>query len=172
MKRFLLIIFGNFTDITICQEVALSLSPLVDSPHLKFQFSKGACIFHFATEATQSDIYDYISSIVYNDEIPFILTEMNDNVSVSMKQNVYEHLMNLKSDEGSDLKLKGNMFTPDVSHIVNDELEEDNLASLLNLIDNQHKPTLNSILDKITEKGFESLTEYEKDVLSDYSKTC
>lgn len=170
MKRFLLIIFGNFTDISICKEIALSLSPIVDSPHLKFQFSKGVCIFHFATETPQTEIHNYIISLVTDDDIPFILTEMNDKVSVSMKQNVYEHLMNLKSDEGSDVKLKEDNFLPDVNHIVNDEDEEQNLASLLNLISQNKKPSLNSILDKISETGIDSLTEFEKEVLSEYSK--
>jgi hypothetical protein len=51
-----------------------------------------------------------------------------------------------------------------------DESEYENLASLLELIKNDKKPSLDSILDKIKDKGIDSLTSYEKDVLSEYSK--
>lgn len=169
MKSYLLIIFGEFKDSSVGQELALCLTPLVDSPQLKFQISKGSCIFHFATEVLMSEIHEFVQSVLANDDLPFILTELNDKVSVHMNKTTYEHLMDLKTNEGSELKLNSYGNKSQDSKDMVFESEDENLASLLNLIDNSAKPSLDSILDKITEKGFDSLTEYEKEVLDEYS---
>ena len=51
------------------------------------------------------------------------------------------------------------------------EIDETLLALLLEDIKGKVKrPTLDTLLEKINEKGFESLTPYEKDSLEFYSK--
>lgn len=173
MKKFLLVIFGDFlqdTDsIEYLKNFAISLTPLVDTPQLKFQFSKGASIFHFGTEVPMEEIEYYVKSCIENDglELSFILTEMNDKVSLSFPQVTFQHLMDLDTDKFSEVRLS--QKTKDIVY-EEDESQLENLASLLNLIKNDKKPSLDSILEKIKEKGLESLTSYEQDVLSEYSK--
>jgi predicted ATPase len=174
MKKFLLVVFGDYLQdsesINYLKNFAISLTPLVDTPQIKFQFSKGASIFHFGTEVPMEEINYYIKSCIESDGVgmSFILTEMNDKVSVSFPQVTYEHLMDLESDNSSEIRLSQN--TAQTQFEEEDESQYENLASLLELIKNDKKPSLDSILDKIKDKGIDSLTNYEKDVLSEYSK--
>ena len=173
MKKFLLVIFGDYLQDSESTEYlknfAVSLTPLVDTPQIKFQFTKGTSIFHFGTEVPMEEINYYIKSCIENDgvDMSFILTEMNDKVSLSFPQVTYEHLMDLDSDKLSEIRLSQN--TNDIN-FEEDESQYENLASFLELIKNDRKPSLDSILDKIKEKGLGSLTSYEKDILSEYSK--
>lgn len=174
MKKFLLVIFGDYLQDSESMEYmknfAISLTPLVDTPQIKFQFNKGASIFHFGTEVPMEEINYYVQSCIDNDgvDISFILTEMNDKVSVSFPKVTYEHLMDLESDKFSEVRLSQNTIQPDTGE--EDDSQYENLASLLDLIRNDKRPSLDSILDKIKDKGLNSLSSYEKDILSEYSK--
>lgn len=162
MKKFLLIIFGDFKEVDLCKEFALTLTPIVDTPQLKFQYTPGATIFHFGTEVPQDEICEYIESFIPDEIISYILTEMSDKVSVKMPEINLQHLLDLNSDEHSELKLKK-------SDKEESEGDEENLASLLNLIKHDTKPSLDSILDKIKANGMNSLTSFEIEVLNEYS---
>lgn len=176
MKKFLLVIFGDYLQDSESMEYmknfAISLTPLVDTPQIKFQFNKGASIFHFGTEVPMEEIDYYVKSCIENDsvDISFILTEMTDKVSVSFPKVTYEHLMDLDSDKFSEVRLSQNTVQSSLDDEDDDESQYENLASLLKLIKNDKKPSLDSILDKIKDKGINSLTSYEKDILSEYSK--
>lgn len=174
MKKFLLVIFGDYLQdtesIEYLKNFAISLTPLVDTPQIKFQFTKGASVFHFGTEVPMEEINYYIKACLETDGInmSFILTEMNDKVSVSFPKVTYEHLMDLESDKSSEVRLSQN--TVQTYENDDDDPQYENLASLLDLIKENKKPTLDFILDKIKDKGLNSLTNYEKDILSEYSK--
>jgi hypothetical protein len=72
-------------------------------------------------------------------------------------------------NDGGDVQIKIDLNKNQFSF---DEEEEDNfVALLLDEVKRQVKPpTLDQILDKINNKGFESLTQFEKDILDEYSK--
>ena len=104
MKRFLLLIIGDFSSQKVCEDIAISIYPLVDSPQLKFQHSKGVLIFHFASEVIQEEIEAYIEGMLFGITNSFILTEFTDKVSVVMPTKIKEHLIDLEentSDGGS-----------------------------------------------------------------------
>lgn len=174
MKKFLLVIFGDYLQdsesLDYMKNFAISLTPLVDTPQIKFQFNKGASIFHFGTDVPMEEIDYYVKSCIENDgvDMSFILTEMNDKVSVSFPKVTYEHLMDLESDKFSEVRLSQNTVEHNIDE--DDKSQYENLASLLDLIKNDKKPSLDFILDKIKDKGLGSLTSYEKDILSEYSK--
>jgi hypothetical protein len=156
----------------MCQNVALSITPIVDSKNLKFQHSKGVLLFHFSSEIPKEEIYEYVKGVLYGLSESFILTTMTDDVSVFMPKDIYNHLFDLDSANGEiDMKL-------DMTRIKNNldfmEQEEDDLVALLleemrenNVI---KKPSLDQILDKVLTNGMESLSPFEKDTLETYSK--
>ena len=172
MKNYLLTVIGNFESEELCQGIAISLSPIVDSPHMKFQHTKGVLVFHFATEVEKSEIYDFVIGELFGITESFILTEITDNVSVCMPKEIKSHLFDLEnvSDE-IDMNI-------DMSHVRNnaemfgdEEDEDDFVALLLGEKDKLFKrPTLDQILDKINSKGYQSLTPFEQDILDGYSK--
>lgn len=172
MKNYLLTVIGNFESEELCQGIAISLSPIVDSPHMKFQHTKGVLVFHFATEIEKSEIFDFIVGELFGITESFILTEITDNVSVCMPKEIKSHLFDLENvTDEVDMNI-------DMSHVRNnaemfgdEEDEDDYVALLLGEKDKLFKrPTLDQILDKINLKGYQSLTPFEQDVLDGYSK--
>jgi len=172
MNKYLLTVFGEFETKEMCQNVALSITPIVDSPNLKFQHSKGVLLFHFSSEIPKEEIYEYVKGVLYGVTESFILTTITDDVSVSMPEDIYNHLFDLESANGEiDMKL-------DMTRIKNNldfmEQEEDDLVALLleEMRENNaiKKPSLDQILDKVLTNGMESLSSFEKDTLETYSK--
>lgn len=170
MKKYLLTVFGEFNSKEIIARLGKGMAPIVDSPHLKFQHTKGAMVFHFGSEVSTEEIYDYIVGVFYGLSNAFILTEMTDKTSVYMPDDIKAHLLDLDNDiEGVDIRIN----TPKMGKSVDDmsEMDEDFVGFLLEEMDNEIKtPTLNEILDKISEKGLCSLSGFEKEILNEYSK--
>ena len=172
MKNYLLTVIGKFNSEKMCQDLAISLTPLVDSPHMKFQHNNGVMIFHFATEVDKSEIFDYVSGILFGVTQTFILTEVSDNMTVSLPKEIKNHLFDLEnvSDE-VDMNIDMTQIRNNAEMFGDEEDEEDIVALLLGEKDDLVKrPTLDQLLDKINSKGYQSLTPFEQDVLEDYSK--
>lgn len=168
MKKFFLIVFGNFESEDICKEIALTVTPLVDSPHLKFNHSQGNLIFHFASEVSQEEIHDYLIGSLFDICNSFILSENTDKVSLFLPKEVKEHLLDLDSDSNNvEMKINLNAQTKIQQLGTDDEF----VALLLEEVKRKvKKPSLDQLLEKISLQGIDSLSQYEKDTLDDYSK--
>ena len=114
MNNYLLTIIGSFESDDVCKDIALSITPIVDSPNLKFQHAEGVLIFHFASEVSQEEIHDYVTSILFGITESFILTEMTDKVSVSMPKDIKEHLFDLETTTFFTLYIS--KFMPHAKH--------------------------------------------------------
>jgi hypothetical protein len=170
MKKYLVTIFGDFKSDAICKEIAIALSPVVDSPNLKFQFTKGVLIFHFASEMEMNDIHEFLELTSYELYDSFILSEYTDKVSVFMTEENKKHLFNL--DENGTNNGIEMVLTPKNGIQYMDEDEDDEfVALLLNEVKKHVKaPSLDQLLDKIKNEGVDSLTPFEKGTLDNYSK--
>jgi len=163
MKNYFLILLGNFENESETKDIVVSLSPIVDSPTLKFNQTTGSLVFHFASEVSQEEMYDYIIVTVSEKCTSFFLTENTDKVSVFLPTSVSEHLLDLDK-ETLDVKWKP-------SKNLDEELDEEIVALLLEGIKkSRKKPTLDEILEKILSGGVNSLSLYEKEILENYSK--
>jgi hypothetical protein len=170
MKKYLLTVFGEFNNKEIIARLGKGIAPIVDSPHLKFQHTKGAMVFHFGSEVNTEEIYDYVTGIFYGLSDAFILTEMTDKTSVYMPENIKAHLLDLENDtEEVDIRID----VPKMSKSYDDmsEMAEGFVEFLLDEFKEEViSPSLNEILDKINEKGIKSLSTFEKEILDNYSK--
>lgn len=168
MRKYLLVLFGEFESEETCKEIALTLTPLVDSAHLKFNHSNGNLIFHFASEVSQEEIYDYVIGSLFDLCSSFILTENTDKLSVYLPKKVKDHLFDLEN-EGEDIEMKININQ--IRPFKELESEEDFVALLLDEVKKSiKKPSLDQILEKISTNGVSSLSQFEKDILDEYSK--
>ena len=169
MKKYILTVFGDFKSEAICQEIAIALTPLIDSPNLKFQYTNGVLIFHFASEMEMSDIHEFLEITSYDLYNSFILSEFTDKVSVFMPEDTKNHLFdldNVSENAGISLDLRPKSRFED-----NMEEDDEFVALLLNEVKKNLKPpSLDSLLEKIKTEGIESLTPYEKGILDNYSK--
>ena len=134
MKNYLITIIGTVDSKKMCQEIALSISPLVDSPNLKFQHKDGVLLFHFASEVSKTEIYDYLNGILFGVSEAFILTEITDNVSVSMNDELFGHLFDLQN-VGDDVTMR-----LDMNRVINnvdfeeEELDDEFISTLLSQV--------------------------------------
>lgn len=164
---------GKINTVKLCKDLALGLTPIVDSPNLKFQHTQNVLLFSFASETTKEELFDYITGILFGITETFILTEVNDNLTVSFPKDIKEHLMNLEK-EGENIEMTIDMREEKgKSHnFMSDEDDEDDFVALLleELKENVKKPSLDYILDKILNTGFDSLSSQEKQTLEYYSK--
>ena len=172
MNNYLLTIIGEFQTKEMCKSIALSITPIVDSPSLKFHYGKNVLVFHFSSQIPQEEITEYIRGILFGISDYFILNKMTDNVSVSMPQDVYTHLFDLETNgEDVDMILDMNRIKNNLDFMEEDD--EDFVALLLDEAKERNlfkKPSLNQLLDKVLSKGMDSLSQYEKDTLEKYSK--
>ena len=169
MKKYLLTIFGDFKTNSVSNEIAMALTPLVDSPSLKFQFTKGVLIFHFGSEIDIKDIHEFLELTSYGLYDSFILSEYTDKVSVFMSEENKKHLFNLENiDDNDGVEM---VYVPKDPEEHEEEYDEDFVALLLNEVKKNLKtPSLDQLLDKIKSEGVESLTQYERGILESHSK--
>ncbi|NBO23083.1 hypothetical protein EBU94_07085 [bacterium] len=174
MTNYLLIAFGTFQE-GVSQDIALALTPVVDSETLKFQKNESVLIFHFGTEVHPTELKDYIQGVLFGITSTYIMTEMSDKVSVVMPDEFLKHLMDLNSAEGdipnslNMTKVKNNQI--DIPSIDDDEIDEDILALLLGKKKHKVKrPSIDEILDKIQEKGLNGISPFEREILDNYGK--
>jgi hypothetical protein len=174
MNNYLLIVLGTFDD-SMTKEIALSVTPIVDSPNLKFQYTNGVLIFHFTSEVLKEEIFEYIRSVLFGVSDSFFLNTVTDNVSVCLKDSVYNHLFDLNNPgEDSDMKFDMNRIKNNLDFMESEEDDDDKFITLI--LDQMteknffNKPSLDQILDKMLVSGMESLSPFEKETLEIYSK--
>ena len=173
MKKYILTVVGKINTEKLCKDLALGLTPIVDSPNLKFQHTNNVLLFSFASEVSKEELFDYITGILFGITETFILTEVSDNMTVSLPKDIKEHLMDLeKEGENVDMRIDMKEEKSRTRNFMYDEEGEDDFVALLleELKENVKKPSLDFILDKISISGFESLSEREKNTLDYYSK--
>jgi hypothetical protein len=173
MKNYLLTVIGSFETESEYSKIAMSLTPIVDSPNLKFQFRPGLLLFHFESDISKIDIYAYVAGILCDITDTFILTEINDNITLCFPKETNDHLMDLETTgKDIDIHLSSNNSKPNMDFTDFDE-DDDFISILLDEREkfiNKVKPSLDQLLDKILKSGFDSLSNDEKNILESYSK--
>jgi len=175
MNYYLLSLTNDFASEGMCKEIALSISPIVDSPNLKFHYTRNQIIFSFGTETPKDEIYEYITGILYGLVEIFILTEVVDDFSVSLPKDIRDHLFDLENvGENVTMKLDMERIKKNLDFSFDDDDEEDDDDDIMSLIfknkDITPTPTLDQILDKLYSDGIDSLSSKEKNILETYSK--
>lgn len=171
MKNYLVTIIGETFSEDMCEEIAISISPLVDSKNLKFQFKNGTLLLYFTSETLKSEIYEYINGVLFGIADLFVLTEITDNVSVCMANDTFRHLFDLENiGDDVDMRLDMNEILSNVGFEEDGDDDDIILTFLSQLNDSIKQPSLDQILDKINTKGYKNLTSFEKRTLENYSK--
>lgn len=171
MTNYLLTVLGVNDSEKHCQDVAIAITPVVDSPNLKFNYRMGTMLFYFASDVNKIELFDYVTGVLYGISDSFMLTQVTDDSMISLPENIKNNLFDLESSLNDGLGYEMNKIKNNLDFIEGIEDEEENFMMLIgNLKDKMKKPSLNEILDKILSKGVESLTPFEKDVLENYSK--
>jgi hypothetical protein len=150
----------------INKKIANELMPIVKSDALKYIFGDKHSIFHFESELPQAELEIYVDIVNQDNESEFmyVLLQTSKKMSSNMDPNHLKHLTTLKTPKTKKNQIKGK-----ISEIMGDE----EIAEFLRKTVYDNIPTdltVDEILDKIHEKGIESLTISEKQKLDNYSK--
>ena len=170
--KYLLFVYGDYTEKDNHVEIiAEFLTPNCVNNSIKFQHGPAGAIYHFESKIDPKKLGKFLENTITDLTAMFFLVPVTDEVMISVDDDIMSHLFNL-SDNGSDVKnlFKTEENNEDFVDLVNKfalYMEQE----VANLVKTQVEPlTLDEILDKILENGFENLTENEKQLLDEYSK--
>jgi hypothetical protein len=160
MKKYFLTIITSSLNTQRTRKISDAIFEMIDDNEIRYAYIGDTLFFTFKTDSERIDIFHYLETVLENELQGFVLTELNDNTSVSFPNDMLEYLFsNVDSDSTNDIEW------------FDDEQVEENIVRMLNNIKKiTNKPSLDFILDKIKDKGINSLTPYEKDSLHEYSK--
>jgi len=189
-KNYLLFMVGEFTDndnneVTIT-DLINSLTILLGGDKLRYIHHDNLMICHFQSIDTLDEL-DFILNCSLDESIfAYFLMNKPRNLRIKLDDTLKEHLMNLKSKNKKDSSKNKN--TSDnfknigeiLSSFFDKELNSENIKypfeePHFSLLSEDYpkkniEHNVDDILDKISDKGIESITEEEKKFLDDQSK--
>jgi hypothetical protein len=141
----------------------LELEKIANNKRVNEMRATESCICYFESEMDLISIHTILANKIDRLHVLVILSEVSDNMSVHMSEEIAQHLFDLESEIDESYEIPG----------LEDEIDfsDDFAVQLLEEVRRQIKtPTLDDLLDKIKVGGVSSLSPFEKGVLETYSK--
>ena len=187
LTKYILFVFAkNDNPKEFTEQIAEELCVISDSPNLNFYFGPESSVFTLSTLDSYEDVKDYVNMILGVGDIMYVLLPYtSDNLSYGLPSKVSEHLFNdgindfmsenLKNSEPNEFevrkmiqdKIRDN-FRLNIENF-DFEYDEDEWTDIDEIKNKQRSPSLDELLEKIKEKGLNSLTEEELIYLNKYS---
>lgn len=177
--NYLITMFGDFQDSDRVRAINICLAPMVSSKELKFSKSDTFIISHFESDWDLDYINSYIKDVL-NNQVDMVIVSPSENVTILANNDFVSHLTDLEQEiENSNVqpdtvkvhsvfeKLQQEMM--DMMEEDDDDDDEDEIKTIIQK-SKKNTLSLDDLLDKITEFGFNSLTENEKKLLQKLSK--
>tara|TARA_B100001094_G_C17968763_1_gene689211 strand:+ start:60 stop:572 length:513 start_codon:yes stop_codon:yes gene_type:complete len=164
MKKYILFIFG-LTEEQLIVETLSDLEKISDE--IKFFSGDSYSIYHFESKDSVEDIKQILLEYLHEMIESFFIFSLEGEHAIEMDEELKAYFLDTKFTNISDelknsKKYKGER---DIGIIPIKELLESYLSNLP-----KRKMTVNEILDKILEKGIESLSKEEKEFLDNQDK--
>lgn len=176
MTKYFLFIFCDKPSSKI-EEVMDTIKLVSDCTKSNYLLSdkSNSIIIHFSSEVDINDLREYVYITISQYSKIFFMLECNEKTLLAMSDENLKHLVNLndKMTDTNNFTYRNNPES--LTESQDDEIEENDsdimaLKLLSSVKKNCKLPTLNEILDKISEQGVQSLTELEIQILNTYSK--
>ena len=175
---YMLFIFGDFDEQeTLATNLSSQILTVVSSPFLKFTYGEYGVVFHFRSKETFSDLKEYIDMGMSEITEQYFLMEVTKNVDIKMPRKLKKDFLNIDGEEKKKETKTGEINVESKLKERREELRNFTFEFLMPADFNQmvqkepdYLPTVDEILDKISEKGINSLTEKEKEILDNYGK--
>ena len=187
LTKYILFVFAkNDNPKEFTEQIAEELCVISDTPNLNFYFGPESSVFTISTLDSYEDVKDYVDMILGVGEIMYVLLPYtSDKLSYGLPEKISKHLFNDGiSDFMSEKSLGSEPNEFEVRKMIQeqirdnfnlnienfdfeyDEEEDDEIREIKN---KQRNPSLDELLEKIKEKGLNSLTEKELSQLNKYS---
>ena len=176
---YMLFIFGDFDEQeNLATNLSSQLLTVVSSPFLKFTYGEYGVVFHFRSKEVFSDLKEYIDMGMSEITEQYFLMEVTKNVDIKMPRKLKKDFLNIDGEEKKKENKTGEINVESKLRERKEELRNFTFEFLMPTDFNQmvqknepdYSPTVDEILDKISENGIESLTEKEKEILDNYGK--
>jgi len=176
---YMLFIFGDFDEQeNLATNLSSQLLTVVSSPFLKFTYGEYGVVFHFRSNEVFSDLKEYIDMGMSEITEQYFLMEVTKNVDIKMPRKLKKDFLNIDGEEKKKDTKTGEINVEAKLKERREELRNFTFEFLMPADFNQmvqknepdYLPTVDEILDKISEKGIDSLTETEKEILDNYGK--
>ena len=173
---YMLFLFGDFSDLeSITQELSMQFLPFVTSPFLKYTYGEFGVVFHFRSAETFTDLKEYVDMSLNEIVDQYYLMEATKNVDIKMDRKLKKDFLNIDGETKKEQQKTGTIDVDSKIKERREELKNFTFEFMLPMDFNPKKepdylPTVDEILDKISEKGIETLTEKEKEILDNYGK--
>jgi hypothetical protein len=177
---YMLFIYGDFIDSeNLIQELCAQFLPLVTSPYLKYTYGEFGVVLHFRSDELFSELKEYVDMVLNEITEQYFLMETTENYDIKMPKKLKKDFLNIDGDTKKEETKTG---TINVDTVINERREElknftfeflmpEDFIPLNQMMNAEIQyPTVDEILDKISEKGIETLTEKEKEILDNYGK--
>ena len=177
MKKYILILFGEVSE-EIMLETLSDLEKISDN--IRFFTGPGHGIYHFESKDNATEIKNIIIDYLEDTVQSVFVFSLEGDYAIGMDEELRRYFLDAKfENESSTKKLdklkktyidiikntKGDNIEDKIGVIPLKELLKRHLDGLPN-----KKLSVNGVLDKILEKGLESLTEREKDFLDNQKR--
>jgi hypothetical protein len=187
LTKYILFVFAkNDNPKEFTEQIAEELCVISDTPNLNFYFGPESSVFTISTLDSYEDVSDYVDMILGVGDIMYVLLPYtSDKLSYGLPEKISKHLFN---DGISDFmsEKSSNSYTEevDIRKMIQDKIrdnfklnienfdfdyDEDEWTDIDEIKNKQRNPSLDELLDKIKEKGLNSLTEKELLQLNKYS---
>lgn len=187
LTKYILFVFAkNDNPKEFTEQIAEELCVISDTPNLNFYFGPESSVFTISTLDSYEDVKDYVNMILGVGDIMYILLPYTpDKLSYGLPTKISQHLFNdgisdYMSGKTEKLDDKEDMVRNMIRDKIRDtfnlnienfdfEYDEDEWTDIDEIKNKQRSPSLDELLEKIKEKGLNSLTEEELIYLNKYS---
>jgi len=187
LTKYILFVFAkNDNPKEFTEQIAEELCVISDTPNLNFYFGPESSVFTISTLDSYEDVKDYVDMVLGVGEIMYVLLPYtSDKLSYGLPEKISKHLFNDGiSDFMSEKSLGSEPNEFEVRKMIQDkirdtfnlnienfdfEYDEDEWTDIDEIKNKQRSPSLDDLLEKIKEKGLNSLTEKELSQLNKYS---
>ena len=179
---YMLFLFGDFDEQkNLTTELSAQLLDYVTSPFLKFTYGEYGVVFHFRSDEIFVILKDYIDMVLNDITDQYFLMEVAKNTEVKMPKKIKKDFLNIDGDDKKIEPKGGAINVEDFKEKRKKDMKNITFDIFLPIFDPNSdyvvegtyeikEPTVDEILEKITEKGIESLTEKEREILDNYGK--
>ena len=188
--QYMLFIFGDFKgQDKIIELIALQLSAFTDkNSYVKYNYGDYGIVMNFQSHFSFYNLRDHVHIVLEKvapqyflfekpkhmyaympPELKLNLFDLNEeNVNIVQKDVNFKDMMNIMDNFLLNLTSSFN-----TDNLLSEDDMEKMFENIMNEVDRREefKPTIDEILDKIKDKGIDSLTNTEKQILDEYSKT-
>jgi hypothetical protein len=178
-KRYMLFLYGDFTDSEeLTSDLSAQFVGLVSSEYLKFTYGEYGVVLHFRSKEVFSDLKEFVDMLFNDITEQYFLLEVSGDFDIKMPRKLKKEFLNIDGEIKKEEPKTGGIKIDEVTEERKNKLKDITFEIFYPNLDlfNQEKGviieelTVDEILEKITEKGIESLTEKEKEILNNYGK--